>query len=146
MKERVKEMNNADRRIESARKMGLANRKYQKKCTFCGKEEHYQHGYCKNCFARYLRKGTAEYKIPKKRKTIPLTENQINKALVLVTASRFDLYKNKLICSETFNSWIKGSTKPTYKKLKRIFVFLNLDIIKELEIEEKYLNIRKYDV
>lgn len=139
-------MNVDDKRIEHGRIMGLSNRKYEKKCIFCGKEEHYAKGYCKNCFARYLRRGTAEYKIPKGRKTIPLNENQINKALVLVTASRFDLYKNKLLCNETFNNWIKGNSKPTYNKLKKIFDFLNLDIVKELEIEEKYLGRRKRSI
>ena len=40
--------------------MGIKNRKYEK-CSYCG-NKHYAKGYCRRCYARYLRNGTIEYK------------------------------------------------------------------------------------
>lgn len=40
--------------------MGLNNRKYDK-CSYCG-NKHYAKGYCRRCYARFLRNGTSEYK------------------------------------------------------------------------------------
>lgn len=40
--------------------MGLKNRKYENKCIYCGKEEHYAKGYCKACYCRLRRHGTLE--------------------------------------------------------------------------------------
>lgn len=43
---------------ERARQMGLKTRHYEEICTNCGKKEHYARGYCRNCYARYMRNGT----------------------------------------------------------------------------------------
>lgn len=46
-----------ERRREQARKMALKNRKYEEVCTNCGKEEHYAHGLCRNCYHKQRRTG-----------------------------------------------------------------------------------------
>lgn len=46
-------------RDDAIQKTGQNNHKIDK-CSFCG-EKHYAKGFCRNCYARFLRSGTAEY-------------------------------------------------------------------------------------
>lgn len=32
-----------------------------RKCSFCGKEKYYAKGLCRNCYTRYITRGTVEY-------------------------------------------------------------------------------------
>ena len=51
---------------EQARKMGLNTRQHEEKCDYCGADNHYAHGLCRNCYTRYMRNGSPEYKKEKK--------------------------------------------------------------------------------
>lgn len=48
--------------------VGLNNRKYAEKCTYCGKEEHYAKGLCKNCYCRAWQNGTPKYRKERDKK------------------------------------------------------------------------------
>lgn len=54
-------------RVEKGRALGLANRKYENVCTYCGKEEHYSKGLCRACYARLKRNGTLEKRKAKEK-------------------------------------------------------------------------------
>ncbi len=51
-----------ERNKEMGHFLGLTTRKHEEKCEYCGKEEHYAKGLCRNCYARYLRNGFPELK------------------------------------------------------------------------------------
>ena len=51
-----------EKMAENARKIGLKNRIYDNKCSYCGKEKHYAKGLCRNCYCRLKRNGKVEYK------------------------------------------------------------------------------------
>ena len=40
--------------------LGLSRRKYEKKCSYCGKEQHYSKGLCKACYNRLRNNGVLE--------------------------------------------------------------------------------------
>jgi hypothetical protein len=48
-----------------------------RKCSFCGKEKHYAKGLCKNCYTRYIKRGTVEYYVglSKEERLIKSREN-----------------------------------------------------------------------
>ncbi len=115
----------------NARRIGLKNRKYEEKCTYCGKEEHYAKGYCKACYNRYKRNGFVEPKYNGRSKRPPkLTEKQIKRFLKDVKKN-----KNKLQNSNYFNKWFKGIYKPTFNSAKKIYEELGINIYKRLKIE-----------
>ncbi len=47
---------------EATRKMGLNNRKHEEKCDYCGANNHYANGLCRNCYERLRRNGDLEYR------------------------------------------------------------------------------------
>lgn len=61
---------------ENARIMGLKNRKYEKKCTYCGKEEHYSHGLCRACYARQRRTGQLDTKEQRVERRLQVLEER----------------------------------------------------------------------
>lgn len=52
----------SESRLRHAKEMGMQTRKYEEVCISCGKKEHYAKGLCRNCYARMLRNGDAEYR------------------------------------------------------------------------------------
>ena len=128
---------------ESARQMGLNSRKYEKKCNHCGIEEHYAKGYCRNCYTRLHKKGTLEYRELLHKKIIPLTTEQSDKAINIMDKYASILTKADIIGWDSFSRYRRGR-KPSYKTIKKCFNYLGLDIFKELKIDDKYKNPKKY--
>ena len=132
---------------KKAKKMGLSSRKYEEKCTLCGKNEHYAKSYCTACYHRFLRKGTPKYcdRELLHKKNIPLTEEQITKALDIIYTFQYSLTKSNTISYDSINRYRKGKI-PTIKMIKRCFNYLGLDIFKELNIDDKYKDKKIYNV
>lgn len=131
-----------------AKEMGKNTRKYEEKCTFCGKKEHYTKGYCKNCYARYNRNGHVEYEEKElvDKKTIPLTEEQIKKGLDLVYMFEYMIIKNKLLDRATIWHYKQGDSSPRFTSLKKCFDFFGIDIFDRLNIDDKYRDTKRYKV
>ena len=134
--------------IKLARRMGKNTRKYEEKCTFCGKNEHFARGYCRNCYARYNKKGTVEYTEKEliNKMTIPLTEEQIKKGLELVYMFEYMIIKNKLLDRATIWHYKQGHRVPKFTILKKCFDFFGIDIFDKLKIDDKYRDTKRYKV
>lgn len=121
------------------------HRLYKEKCTFCGKNEHYAKGYCRNCYARFLKKGTVEYRELLHKKNIPLSKEQISKALNIIYSTAPILVKGNMIGYDSLCRYKKGRI-PRIKMIKRCFDYLGLDIFEELNIDNKYKNKKIYGI
>lgn len=118
-------------REANARRTGLKNRKYEEKCSYCSKDEHYAKGYCKTCYARLRRNGYVEPKYNGRSKRPPkLTEKQIKRFLKDIKKN-----KNKIDGKVGYNRWINKENAPTFNSAKKVYEELGIDIYKRLKIE-----------
>ena len=115
----------------NARRIGLKNRKYEEKCTYCGKDEHYAKGYCRNCYNRYRRNGFVEPKYDGRSKRPPkLTEKQIKRFL-----KDLKKHRKRIEDKRGYYRWTTGEASPTFSSAKRIYSQLGIDVYKRLKIE-----------
>lgn len=129
---------------ECAKELGKKQRKYFG-CWYCGSHNHYAQGLCKNCYNRHLR-GNLEYHNNKFKKTVPLTEKQIQKLLLFIANNKKMLLKENVILPSSYSKYLRGIAKPTFKTAKKIYNFFGKDIFEELQINKKYKNEKKYKV
>lgn len=122
-------------RAKHAKQMGLNNRKYEEKCSYCGKEEHYAKGYCKNCYARYVRNGFVEPKYDGRSKRLPkLTKKQIRIFLKDLKKFKKENKISKNNCKQYYD-WINKKYKPTFRSVEKVYSNLGIDIYSRLKIK-----------
>ena len=131
---------------KNARKIGLLSRKYEEKCNFCGKKEHYAKGYCRNCYNRYWRKSTVEYRELLHKHIIPLNKEQIEKGKEILYIGAPSLVKNNIIDYSYLSRYKNSNRQPRFTTFKKCFDFLGIDIFEELNIDEKYKDPKKYKI
>ncbi len=57
----------SDELLERIRQMGKRNRVHEEKCDYCGFDNHYAKGLCRNCYNRLKRNGYLEYCVEHRR-------------------------------------------------------------------------------
>lgn len=140
-------MESKEEKRRRVREMGLKNRRHEERCEYCGKEEHYAKGLCKNCYNRKNRTGTVEYYENKVKKNIRLSKEQVEKGLEDIWKEREKLEKeDRLKIYKRRYQYKKYGNKISYKALKELYRKIGKDIIKEIGIEKKYTNAKKYNV